>query len=242
MKSLRLAACLLLGLLAGCHASPEGTAPMAAATSRAVPQVARMPSKLDRLFVPDAINGKLAWFESIAGPAIQVLDKGDGSQTRLYRVDGCHVETTTTRASIDTLTLQLGPHCSVSLQAMLPSATALDLTTLHFAELFKAGAGDIALTCAGFAECGTSTDPSLQASLGGSHADGFLSVEFSGSLTTDADVGALQQVMETEAKRLGRSGPDLTADVYGRDPQLPALIRARLGGVKVDHITLHASP
>lgn len=242
MKSLTSAACLLLGVLAGCHATPENAVPTIAVASRAVPQAALAPSKLDRLFVPDAVNGNVAWFESIAGPAIQVQDNGDGSKTRLYRVDGCHVATTTTRASIDTLTLQLGPHCSVPLEAMLPNAPALNLARLHFAELFKAGASDIALTCAGFAECGASTDPSLQATLGGSHADRFLSVEFSGRLTTDADVGALQQVMDAEAKRLGKSGPDLTAEVYDRDPQLPALIRAVLGGVKVGYVTFRASP
>lgn len=241
MKFLPCAAGLLLGVLAGCHAVPESAAPAASVASRAMAQTAHTPSKLDRLFVPDAVNSTVTWFESIAGPAMQVRDNGDGSQTRLYRMDGCHVATTTTRASINTLTLQLGPHCSVPLKAMLPNAPALDLSSLDFAEVFEAGASHITLTCAGFAECGASADPSLQASLGGSRADGFLIVEFSGDLTTDADVGALQQVMNMEAKRLGKSGPDLTAEVYGRDPQLPALIRAKLGGVKVGYITFRAS-
>ncbi|EIL88436.1 hypothetical protein AB7849_09145 [Rhodanobacter sp. 115] len=238
-----------LGTLAGCHGSSQAVMsiskmPAQAASARqpAASPTADAPTRLDRLFVHDAIGSNIAWFESIAGPAMQMLDNGDGSQARLYRVDGCHVMATATGSTISALTLQLAPRCSVPLSAMLPNAPAMNLATLRFAALFKAGASDIGLACAGFAECGNASDPSVQASLGGSQADGFLMVDFSGSITTDADVAALQQVMAIEATRLGKSGPDLDAAAYDHDPQLPALIQARLGNVKVDTITFHASP
>ena len=57
-------------MLASCHPAPEALRPRQ--RSQAAPQAAQAPSKLGRLFVPNAVHGRAAWFESIAGPATQV--------------------------------------------------------------------------------------------------------------------------------------------------------------------------
>lgn len=200
-------------------------------------QTATSSAALGKLFVHDAIQGNVPWLESIAGPARQVLDNGDGTKNRVYQVDGCNVTAVTTQNTITALTLDISPTCNVSIQAMMPNASPLNLTHLTFADLFKEGATDISLTCAGPGECGNSADPSIQAVLGGDRADGFLEVEFSGTIAGDTDTDSLVGMMGEEGKRLGKSDEELSADVYNKDPQLEELAKKKLGGVRVTSIT-----
>jgi hypothetical protein len=214
-------------------ASPSPSARAAHAPA----QAATAPAALGALFVHDAIQGNVPWLESIAGPARQVLENGNGTQNRVYKVDGCNVTALTAQNTINALTLDVSPTCNVSIQAMLPSASPLNLAHLTFAEIFKEGATDISLACAGPGECGNSADPSIQAVLGGDRADGFLEVEFSGTIGGDTDTDLLIKMMGEEGKRLGKSDDELTADVYNKDPQLEDLAKTMLGGVRVTSIT-----
>lgn len=193
---------------------------------------------LGKLFVPTTIHGNVAWFESITGPAIQVIPQGDGTQTRKYKVDGCDVTTDSAHDSISAITLLLGPECTVALKAMLPSEDGPDLQNLDFAKLLQAGASNVSLTCAGPDECGNSgIDPSVQAVLGGAHVDDFLEVVFTGTITSDADTNALNALMAAESAHTGKTDLDLDADVYNKDPHLDQLVATKLGGVKVTSIT-----
>lgn len=208
----------------------------------ALPASPALPSTLSKLFVPGAIGGNPAWVESMTGPAQRIDDEGDGKQTRTYQVDGCRVTANISQNTVQALSLDIGPTCTVSMQAMLPSEPAFDLTRLTFADVFNAGgASGPTLSCAGPSECGASTDPSISATLGGSHADGWLEVQFTGTILGDKDNDDLFNMMEEEGKRLGKSNDELTSDVYNADPQLLAAAQEKLGDVKVTSITFDNS-
>lgn len=192
---------------------------------------------LSKLFVHDAVEGSVPWIESIAGPAHEVLNNGDGTQTRVYDVGGCHVTANTSNNTINSLTLEISQTCNVPMQAMVPNASPLNIANLTFADLFREGASGITMTCAGPGECGNSADPSIQASLGGDHADDFREVVFSGTITNDSDLDAMLSIMADEGKRLHKTDDQLTDKVYNADSQLAELAKAKLGDVKVTSIT-----
>lgn len=219
-------------------ASPPSAVPVSAPAPTPAPSVpASYNAMLSKLFVHDAVQGSVPWVESIAGPAHQVLNNGDGTQTRVYEVDGCHVTANASNNTINSLTLEISQTCNVPMQAMVPNASPLNIANLTFADLFKEGASGITMTCAGPGECGNSADPSIQASLGGDHADDFREVDFSGTITNDSDLNAMLSIMADEGKRLHKTDDQLTDKVYNADPQLAELAKARLGGVKVTSIT-----
>lgn len=217
--------------------APAPAQAQATASSTAAP----ISPMLAKLFVHDAVQGNVVWLESIAGPAHQVLDNGNSTQNRVYRVDGCKVTALTTNQTINELRLDLGSNCNVSLRSMVANSPDVSVEGLTFGDLFKNGAGEIALQCAGPDECGNSADPSIQATLGGSHADDFLEVVFNGTITGSGDVDALQDLMKAESAHTGKTDLDLDAKVYNRDPQFPGLVQQKMGGVKVSSITFKSS-
>lgn len=223
-------------------AKVPASAPMTTTAGQsATAPLAPISPTLAKLFVPDAIQGNVAWVESMTGPAHQVLDNGNGTQNRVYQVDGCKVTALASNQTINELTLDLAPNCNVSLRSMVASAPDVTANGLTFGDLFKDGAEDIALQCAGPDECGNSADPSIQATLGGSHADDFKQVVFNGIIAENADVDALQDLMKAESAHTGKADLDLDAKVYNQDPQFPGLVQKKMGGVKVTSITFKSS-
>lgn len=222
------------------QSAPNASTPVTATPTPAAAPVAISPT-LAKLFVPDAIQGNVAWLESMTGPARQVQDNGNGTQKRIYQVDGCKVTALATKQTINELTLDLGAACNVALHSMIANGPDVTVNGLSFADVFKNGAGEIELQCAGYNECGNSADPSMQASLGGSHADNFMQVVFSGTIAGDKDVDALQDLMKAESAHTGKVDMDLDAKVYNKDPQFSGLVEQKMGGVKVTSITFKSS-
>lgn len=125
------------------NVGPATPAPSAnqAAQAPAAPNVAVSPT-LAKLFVPDAIQGNVAWFETMTGPARQVQNNGNGTQSRIYQVDGCKVTARATNQTINEISLDLAPNCNVPLKSMVANSPDMSVSGLTFADLFKNGAGE----------------------------------------------------------------------------------------------------
>lgn len=134
-------------------------------------------SKYQQLVSTTLIGGNLPFFESISGPARQVI--GDGHR---YEIDGCDVWVETEGATIKSITSEISGRCNPDLGYQLNGRTLAQAAS-HF------GNGRYSASC--LRSCGNAVDPSYSLEIDGYHANNWISYRFEGMADSDGDYDRL---------------------------------------------------
>jgi hypothetical protein len=189
--------------------------------------------KIETVFSFDMIDSRIAYLESLVGPAKTSFDDAEGHM-RTYVVDGCDV-TVTGKDSIEAIKVSLGRGCQVSRSFIDGGSGPLSDMTFAQAEKHMLGGGGYQLDCYGInaetAPCGASTNPSATLTSSSVHATGW-------------------EVIQVEA--------DTVDEIPGLDRAVPAtatpedlskcgnpyqdLIRKGLADTKITAVTIRRDP
>ncbi len=134
-------------------------------------------SKLQKVFQFETLGVRVAYLESLTGPAMHEFPGAGGTETRDYRVDGCLVGAGIDQGTVRYLRLSLTPRCNFNLGSFLGNGygTTTGLTVGKFARgLFGASAIRVQSSCVYL--CGNAADPSVDFTWEGPHAANFVGV------------------------------------------------------------------
>jgi hypothetical protein len=208
---------LALAAVAACSkpAAPAGNAAAnATAAVRAAAPAAAPSPRLAQIFTPDVLGSNVAFLETITGPAFRT----DGSD-RTYKVDGCEIVVGASNGKIDNIGIDgYSPRCSFPIAQYFAGGYDHPVPPLPtFGDIERGLGGTYIATCLRL--CGNGTDPLVELTYQGSHADNFNNLY--AAVTIGADGPALNAFGDWGDKLVAKHGEAYVANgEYASDDSL----------------------
>lgn len=199
------------------------------AATQAKPKAGAPSSTIAALFSPDMINADRAYVERRTGPAKYVND-----DERKYVVGGCNLTIVYKNNAVRNMAIdELSSRCTFDLAKFYQQQKPTNAAALTFGAFDKMfGAISYFPQCLG--SCGNSTDPSMTAHYGGSHAEQFYEVQVSNSYPYRGE--AAGKAFDRLLKALPEAGgDDYSADC---DPRMEAVAGGMFATVPVKSIVI----
>jgi hypothetical protein len=150
---------------------------------------------LAKVFQPDMLGARVAYFEHMAGPAWRIEGR-----VRRYRIGDCVMSISALSGIIRSMSLELNESCTVSLDRFvgvrLPSANQMT-----FGDLDRVFQGRFYADC--LALCSNRADPVVSEHFRGPHALNFVEIKLQAALVDDASVKAAGEWADTIAHARG---------------------------------------